>query len=66
MIQTRLAPLVGATSRGGAAEKEESFAAWLRFLEAIATKGPLVLVFEDLHWADASLLELLRVSRSAD
>jgi class 3 adenylate cyclase/tetratricopeptide (TPR) repeat protein len=58
-LQTRLAPLVGATSVGGTADKEESFTAWLRFLEAIATKGPLVLVFEDLHWADAALLEFI-------
>ncbi len=59
-LQARLAPLVGATTiMGGAAEKEESFTAWVRFLEAIATKGPLVLVFEDLHWADASLLEFI-------
>jgi ribosomal protein L40E len=34
-LRQRLAPLVGATSLGGTAEKEESFAAWLRFLEAI-------------------------------
>jgi class 3 adenylate cyclase/tetratricopeptide (TPR) repeat protein len=58
-LQQRLAPLVGATSLGGAAEKEESFAAWLHFLEVIATKDPMVLVFEDLHWADASLLEFI-------
>jgi tetratricopeptide (TPR) repeat protein len=58
-LQTRLAPLVGATSLGGTAQKEESFTAWLRFLETIATKGPLVLVFEDLHWADSSLLEFI-------
>jgi class 3 adenylate cyclase/tetratricopeptide (TPR) repeat protein len=58
-LQQRLAPLVGATSVGGTAEKEESFAAWLRFLETIAAKDPLVLVFEDLHWADASLLEFI-------
>lgn len=59
-LQTRLAPLVGITSTGGgSAAKEESFTAWLRFLESIATRGPLALVFEDLHWADASLLEFI-------
>jgi class 3 adenylate cyclase/tetratricopeptide (TPR) repeat protein len=59
-LHARLAPLVGAASVvGGSTEKEESFTAWLRFLEAIASSNPLVLVFEDLHWADAALLEFI-------
>ena len=29
------------------------------FLEGIAERGPLVLVFEDLHWADEHLLDFL-------
>ena len=32
--------------------RNESFAAWRRFFEALAEQRPLVLVFEDLHWAD--------------
>jgi class 3 adenylate cyclase/tetratricopeptide (TPR) repeat protein len=56
----RLAPLVGAATEGAAsAEREESFTAWRRFLEAIAERSPLVLVFEDLHWADEALLEFI-------
>jgi len=56
----RLGPLVGAkASQSGSAEKEESFTAWRRFLEAIASRGPLVVVFEDLHWADAAMLEFI-------
>lgn len=58
-LRTRLAPLVGAVTGGEGAEQEESFTAWLRFLEALAVLRPLVLVFEDLHWADTSLLEFL-------
>jgi class 3 adenylate cyclase/tetratricopeptide (TPR) repeat protein len=58
-VKARLAPLVGATSTAGGAEKEESFTAWLRFFEAIAGRSPLVLVFEDLHWADSTLLEFI-------
>jgi class 3 adenylate cyclase/tetratricopeptide (TPR) repeat protein len=59
-IKARLAPLVGASSTGGGgAEKEESFTAWLRFLEGIAARNPFVVVFEDLHWADESLLEFI-------
>ena len=37
----------------------EAFAAWRRFLEALAERGPLVLVFEDLHWADDGLLDFV-------
>jgi len=57
----RLGPLVGAQSSqsAGAAEKEESFTAWRRFLEAIASCSTLVVVFEDLHWADAAMLEFI-------
>jgi hypothetical protein len=44
---------------GGSVEKEESFMGWLRFLEAIASTGPLIVVFDDLHWSDPSLLEFL-------
>ncbi len=33
--------------------------AWRRFFEALAEQGPLVLVFEDLHWADDSLLDFV-------
>jgi class 3 adenylate cyclase/tetratricopeptide (TPR) repeat protein len=56
-MRTRLAPLVGAPAE--AASQEESFTAWRRFLEALAAEGPLVLVFEDLHWADDALLSFL-------
>jgi class 3 adenylate cyclase/tetratricopeptide (TPR) repeat protein len=56
----RLAPLVGAATEGTAsAEREESFTAWRRFLEAIAERSPLVVVFEDLHWADQALLQFI-------
>ena len=58
-FQARLGALVGATTPGGGAAKEESFTAWRRFLEAIAATGPLVVVFEDLHWADPPLLEFI-------
>jgi predicted ATPase/class 3 adenylate cyclase len=37
----------------------ESFAAWRRLIEAIAARAPLVLVFEDLQWADDALLEFV-------
>jgi class 3 adenylate cyclase/tetratricopeptide (TPR) repeat protein len=56
-----LRPLVGL---GGNVEltsdsRTEVFAAWRKFFEAIAEKRPLVLVFEDLQWADEGLLDFV-------
>jgi class 3 adenylate cyclase/tetratricopeptide (TPR) repeat protein len=41
------------------APREELFAAWRRYFEAIADVAPLVLVFEDLQWADVGLLDFI-------
>lgn len=38
---------------------EEGFLAVRRLFEALARERPLVLVFEDLHWAEPSLLDLI-------
>ena len=56
-LTSRLAPLVGLGGDG--AERAESFAACRRFLETLAAERPLVLFFEDLHWADAALLDFV-------
>ena len=53
-LLNRLRALVGLEAPD--AEREENFTAWLRFLERLAREAPLVLVFEDLHWADEGLL----------
>jgi class 3 adenylate cyclase/tetratricopeptide (TPR) repeat protein len=37
-------------------DRQESFTAWRRYLEGLADQRPLVLVFEDLHWADDGIL----------
>ena len=52
------APLVG-LGADPVERREESFAAWRRFFEALAERHPLVLVFEDLHWADDGLLDFV-------
>ena len=41
------------------AEREENFTAWLRFVEQLALDEPLVVVLEDLHWADDGLLAFI-------
>ncbi|HEY6068850.1 MAG TPA: AAA family ATPase, partial [Gaiellaceae bacterium] len=56
-----LAPLVGLEGGQPLAgdRSSEAFAAWRRFFEALAEQRPLVLVFEDLHWADEALLDFV-------
>ncbi|MEX2547874.1 MAG: AAA family ATPase, partial [Chloroflexota bacterium] len=39
--------------------RDELFAAWRTFFERIAEKGPTVLLFEDLQWADSGLLDFI-------
>src|SRR5262249_55403106 len=51
-------PLVGLEG-AERTERAEAFAAWRRLLEAAAEQRPLVLVFEDLHWADDGLLDFV-------
>jgi len=57
-LSTNLGPLVG-VSDSTTSNRDESFAAWRGFLEGVATQRPLILVFEDLHWADSSMIEFL-------
>lgn len=55
---SRLRPLVGVESTP--ATPEENLAAWVRFTEELARERPTVLVFEDLHWADPTLVAFLQ------
>jgi class 3 adenylate cyclase/tetratricopeptide (TPR) repeat protein len=56
-----LQPLIGIGGAGDVSggRSAESLAAWRRFFEALAEWRPLVLVFEDLHWADDGLLDFV-------
>ncbi len=60
-LERHLRPLVGLEAGGEAAadRRGEAFAAWRRFFEALAEEHPLVLVFEDLHFADEGLLDFV-------
>jgi class 3 adenylate cyclase/tetratricopeptide (TPR) repeat protein len=68
----RLAGLVGVTL-GDAGDSERSdrdeiFSAWRLLVEVLAAKGPLLVIFEDLHWASDTLLDLVEhitVSRTS-
>ncbi len=57
-FRQRLLPLLGMEATSSA-DQAELFTAWRRFFETIAERVPLVLVFEDLHWADNALLAFL-------
>ena len=57
-VLSHLRPLVGQAG-DAAGSQEEAFAAWRRFFEALADDHPLVLVFEDLQWADEGLLDFV-------
>jgi class 3 adenylate cyclase/tetratricopeptide (TPR) repeat protein len=60
-IDRHLRPLVGleASAELHGDHRGEAFTAWRQFLEALAEHRPLVVVFEDLHWADEGLLDLI-------
>ncbi|HJP72448.1 MAG TPA: adenylate/guanylate cyclase domain-containing protein [Candidatus Limnocylindria bacterium] len=47
--------------------KVELFEAWRMYLELVARRYPLVLVLEDIHWADEGLLDFIEfLARWAD
>ena len=66
-LERHLGALVG-LAEDGPSQLDERFAAWRTYFEAIADQRPLVLVFEDLHWADDALLDFVDelVTRTAD
>ncbi len=57
-VEPQLAALLGL---GGpvAGNAEELTAAWRTLFERIADRGPTVLVFEDLQWADPGLIDFI-------
>ncbi len=60
-LEPRLLQLLGleAADTDERADRESLFAAWRVFFERIAEKGVVVLVFEDLQWADDGLLDFI-------
>ena len=60
-VEGHLRPLagLGAGTETGGDHAAEAVAAWRLFFEALAEQRPLILVFEDLHWADDGLLDFV-------
>jgi len=54
-----LATLLGLEADREAVDREQLFFSARVFVEALAMHGPTLLVYEDIHWADGSLLDLL-------
>jgi predicted ATPase/class 3 adenylate cyclase len=57
-VEPRLAHLLGLEERQ-VHEREDLFAGWRLFFERMAEVDPVVLVFDDMHWADPSLLDFV-------
>ncbi|MGZ4408439.1 MAG: AAA family ATPase [Gaiellaceae bacterium] len=57
-VEPRLAQLLG-LEEGGSGDRQDLFAAWRLFFERLADSNPVVLAFEDLQWADSSLLDFV-------
>jgi predicted ATPase len=57
-VEPRLAHLLG-LEEGAPGDQENLFSAWRILFERLAEEAPTILVFEDLQWADAGLLDFL-------
>ncbi|MGH2466709.1 MAG: adenylate/guanylate cyclase domain-containing protein [Candidatus Limnocylindrales bacterium] len=56
-IESSLLTLLGVEPAASGAE--ELFAGWRTFFERLSTSAPVVMVFEDLHWADPGTLDFI-------
>jgi tetratricopeptide (TPR) repeat protein len=57
-VEPRLAQLLG-LGEHETRDRQDLFAAWRLFFERLADAYPTVLAFEDMQWADASLLDFV-------
>jgi hypothetical protein len=60
-VVQHLAILLGLDPEGSVDDREELFFSVRCFIEAVAREQPTMLVFEDIHWADRSLLDLIEL-----
>jgi class 3 adenylate cyclase/tetratricopeptide (TPR) repeat protein len=58
LVEPRLAHLLRLEERKDA-DRADLFSGWRLFLENMAQHQPLIMVFEDLQWADSGLLEFI-------
>jgi len=60
-VAGHLAILLGLDPEGAVDDREELFFSVRVFIEAVAQEQATMLVFEDIHWADRSLLDLIEL-----
>jgi len=61
---SHIAMLIGVGNEGAVGDRKTLFFSARRLVEALANERPTVLVFEDIHWADAGMLDLLEILAS--
>jgi class 3 adenylate cyclase len=61
VVAGHLAILLGLDREGSVADRETLFFSVRVFIEAVARNRPTMLIFEDVHWADRSLLDLVEL-----
>ena len=59
VVAGHLGVIVGIDAGNEAADRDVLFASVRQFVEAVAREQPTILVFEDIHWADPSMLDLI-------
>jgi class 3 adenylate cyclase len=59
-----LAILIGLGVDGAAADRQTLFFSARQLVEVMAREQPTILVFEDIHWADSGMLDLLEMLAS--
>ncbi len=57
-VEPRLAHLLGLEEHT-VSDQSDLFAGWRLFFERLAVNDPVIMVFEDLQWADPSLLDFI-------
>jgi class 3 adenylate cyclase len=61
---SHIAMLIGLGREDAVGDRATLFFSARRLVEALANEQPTLLVFEDIHWADAGMLDLLEVFAS--
>jgi class 3 adenylate cyclase len=63
-VASHLAMLIGVGREGGVSDRQTLFYSARRYVEALALEQPTLLVFEDIHVAASSMLDLLEMLAS--
>jgi class 3 adenylate cyclase len=59
LVAGHLGAIVGIAAGNDAADRDALFQSTWQFFEAVAREQPTILVFEDIHWANSSMLDLI-------